>query len=180
MRAPPCACHDLHRSSPLKIPVGTPLIHPVHGPTILKDVTTRTIGGVEEEYAVLEHTEQDLILQLPVATLDEHELREAMDKYQAKDVLDVLDAPAEGQSLSWRKMRARNQGKMTTGEPQDIAMVVRDLSAKNERKGLSPSERTMLRKARARLVAELDLALDGKAEERVERLLAPDEDGEDD
>ena len=73
-------------------------------------------------------------------------------------------------------MRSRNQSKMTTGEPQDIAMVVRDLSAKNERKGLSPSERTMLRKARARLIAELDLALDGNAEERVEELLAPDED----
>ena len=156
----------------MNIPVGTPLIHPVHGPTILKDVTTRKIGGVDEEYAVLEHTEQDLILQLPVATLDEHELREAMDKSEAADVLEVLDAPAEGQSLSWRKMRARNQNKMTTGEPHDIAMVVRDLNAKNERKGLSPSERTMLRKARARLVAELDLALDGNAEERVEELLA--------
>ena len=159
-------------SALLKIPVGTPLIHPVHGPTILKDITTRTIGGVDEEYAVLEHTEQDLVLQLPLATLDEHELREAMDATEAQDVLEVLDAPAEGQSLTWRKMRSRNQSKMTSGEPQDIAMVVRDLNAKNERKGLSPSERTMLRKARARLVAELDLALDGKAEERVEELLA--------
>ena len=165
-------------SALLKIPVGTPLIHPVHGPTILKDITTRTIGGVDEEYAVLEHTEQDLILQLPLSTLDEHELREAMDQTEAQDVLEVLDAPAEGQSLTWRKMRSRNQSKMTSGEPQDIAMVVRDLSAKNERKGLSPSERTMLRKARARLVAELDLALDGNAEEQVEQLLAPDEDAD--
>jgi RNA polymerase-interacting CarD/CdnL/TRCF family regulator len=163
----------------LNIPVGTPLIHPVHGPTILKDITTRTIGGVDEEYAVLEHTEQDLILQLPVASLDEHDLRAAMDPREANDVLEVLDAPAEGQSLTWRKMRSRNQSKMTSGEPQDIAMVVRDLNAKNERKGLSPSERTMLRKARARLVAELDLALDEDAEDVVEELLAwEDEDDE--
>ena len=165
----------------MQIPVGTPLIHPVHGPTVLTDITTRTIGGVAEEYAVLEHTEHDLVLQLPVATLDEHELREAMDESEAADVLDILAAPAEGQSLTWRKMRVRNQNKLTSGEPEDIAMVVRDLNAKHERRnGLSPSERTMFRKSRGRLIAELDLALDGNAEVRVEELLAfHDEDADD-
>ena len=47
---------DTFLERPLKIPVGTPLVHPVHGPTILKDITTRTIGGVEEEYACLLYT----------------------------------------------------------------------------------------------------------------------------
>ncbi len=155
----------------MQIPIGTYLVHPVHGPTVLVDVTQREIGGEVREYAVLEHVEQDLVLQLPMATLDEHELRPAMKKTEAKDVLAVLEEPASGLSLTWRRMRVRNQAKMTSGEPSQLAEVIRDLRGKRDEKGISPSERTMLRSARARLEQELDLALDRDASEVVAELL---------
>ncbi len=155
----------------MRIPIGTYLVHPIHGPTVLVDITTRSIGEVPEEYAVLEHVEQDLILQLPLATLDDHDLRPAMKPDEAEDVLAVFDEPAGGQGLTWRRMRVRNQAKMTSGIPRQLAEVVRDLVAKRSEKGISPSERTMLRRARARLESELDLAVDDDAADLVEAKL---------
>lgn len=161
----------------MNLPIGTHLVHPVHGATVLTDVTTRTINGEEKKYAVLQHVERDLTLHMPVETLDEHDLRPAMEEGRAEEVLEVLGAPNEGTELSWRRMRSRNQSKMTSGEPEQIAEVVRDLSGKHEENGrLSPSERTMLRKAKARLIAELDIVLDGNAENVVEEILNIDED----
>lgn len=163
----------------MNLPIGTHLVHPVHGPTVLTDVTTRVIADQEREYAVLQHVEKDLTLHMPVATLDEHELRPAMKEGRAEEVLEVLAAPNEGMDLSWRRMRSRNQSKMTSGEPEAIAEVIRDLAGKHEENGrLSPSERTMLRKAKARLIAELDIALDSDAEEVVEKILTMGEDEE--
>lgn len=165
----------------MNLPIGTHLVHPVHGPTVLIDVTTRTIGEEERRYAVLEHVENDLTLHMPVETLDEHDLRPAMEKMRAQEVLEILSAPNEGTELSWRRMRARNQSKLTSGEPEQIAEVVRDLAGKREENGrISPSERTMLRRAKARLVAELDIALDGDALTRVEEILGADDDEDDD
>jgi CarD family transcriptional regulator len=151
----------------LRIPIGTYLVHPVHGPTVLVEVTTRMVSGVETEYAVLEHVEQDLVLQLPLATLEDHELRPAMEPDEAMDVLAVFDEPAGGQEMSWRRMRARNQAKMMSGVPKQLAEVVRDLAAKREAKGISSSERTLMRRARARLESELDLAVDADANDLV-------------
>lgn len=165
----------------MNVPIGTHLVHPVHGPTVLIDVTTRTVGEEEREYAVLEHVENDLTLHMPVETLDEHDLRPAMKETRAEEVLEVLAAPNEGTELSWRRMRSRNQSKMTSGEPEALAEVVRDLAGKRDENGrLSPSERTMLRRAKARLIAELDIALDGDAETAVDDIILIEDDEDDD
>lgn len=156
----------------MELTAGTHIVHPVHGPTTVVERRIRDIAGEEREYVVLRHVEQDLELQLPIESIEELDLRPALAEDEVDDLLDLLTSDAEGEGMSWRKLRARNQSKLRTGSASDVAEVVRDLLGKRERKGrLSPSEITMLRKARARLVAELDLVVEDDAEELLDDVL---------
>lgn len=156
----------------MDLTAGTHVVHPVHGPTTVIDRRTRDIGGESREYVVLRHVEQDLELQVPLESLDEIDLRPALAEDEVDDLIALLTSDAEGEGMSWRKLRARNQSKLRTGTAADVAEVVRDLLGKRERKGrLSPSEITMLKKARARLAAELDLVVDEDAEELLDDVL---------
>lgn len=151
---------------------GQHVVHPVHGATTVVERLTRVVGGEEREYVVLEHVEQDLTLQLPVSSLDEADLRPALSEDDVDGVLKLLCSEADGEGLSWRKMRARNEQKLRSGTASEVAEVIRDLLGKKERKGrISPSEITMLRKARERLVAELSLVVDGDADELLDDVL---------
>lgn len=161
----------------MDLTTGSHVVHPVHGPTEVVDHVTRTIGGEEREYVVLRHVEQDLELHLPTADIEELDLRPALRQQDVDDLLELLNSDPAGEGMSWRKMRARNQQKLRSGAASEVAEVVRDLLGKRERKGrLSPSEITMLRKARARLTAELDLVVDGDANELLDEHLLDDED----
>ena len=160
----------------MELTAGSHIVHPVHGPTEVVDHVTRTIAGEEREYVVLRHVENDLELHLPKESIDELDLRPALSEARVDELLELLGSEPEGEGITWRKMRARNQNKLRSGRAVEVAEVVRDLLGKKERKGrLSPSEITMLRKARERLVAELDLVVEGDAEELLVELLEIDD-----
>lgn len=148
----------------MTLTVGETVIHPHHGAARVDQLESRTIGNEEIEYVVLESPFNDLTVRVPVAKIDDIGIRPCMSKDTLDEVVEVLgDAPTK-QKGHWSRRLKRNQSRMRSGQPTELAMVVRDLTAKLGRKGLSPAERRLHRSARRMLHAEMAAVLDGGAE----------------
>lgn len=154
----------------MTLTVGETVIHPHHGAATVDDLEKRTMDDQEVEYVVLASPFNELVLKIPVDQIDDIGIRPCMSKKHLKEVLDVLADDASPQKGHWSRRLKRNQSRMRSGEPTDLAMVVRDLTAKQTRKGLSPAERRLLRNARRMLHAEVAAVVKGGADEAEELL----------
>lgn len=145
----------------MTVTVGETVIHPHHGAARVDQVESRHVGGEEIEYVVLESPFNDLTVRVPLAKIDDIGIRPCMSKDTLDEVVDVLsDAPTK-QKGHWSRRLKHNQTRMRSGQPTELAMVVRDLTFKLGRKGLSPAERRLHRSARRMLHAEMAAILDG-------------------
>jgi CarD family transcriptional regulator len=135
--------------------VGDTVIHPHHGAARVDELEQRELNGDKVEYVVLSSPFNDLTLKVPVARVD---------------VIEVLKDEPTPQKGHWSRRLKRNQSRMRSGEPDKLAMVVRDLTAKLATKGLSPAERRIHRTSRRMLHGEIAAVLDGGADAADELL----------
>jgi RNA polymerase-interacting CarD/CdnL/TRCF family regulator len=98
---------------------------------------------------------------------------------QVEELLAVLRAPTGEQEETWSRSLKANQEKLRIGDLFVTAGVVRDLTRRQEVRGLSLGEKDQLEHARVPILAELTLAL-SLADEEAEGLLAPAIHGEQD
>jgi CarD family transcriptional regulator len=155
----------------LSLTVGETVIHPHHGAARVDQLEQRRLDGEEIEYVVLESPINDLTVKIPTSQVDEIGIRPCMSQERLDDVIEVLEDEPTPQKGHWSRRLKRNQKRMRSGQPTELAMVVRDLTAKLARKGLSPAERRLHRSARRMLHAEMAAVVDG-GPEAAEELLA--------
>jgi CarD family transcriptional regulator len=155
----------------LSLTVGETVIHPHHGAAKVEELERRHFDGEEVEYVVLESPINDLTVKVPVSQIEDIGIRPCMSHERLDEVLDVLRDDPTPQKGHWSRRLKRNQSRMRSGEATELAMVVRDLTAKLARKGLSPAERRIHRTARRMLHGEMSAVVDG-GEEAAEAILA--------
>jgi len=73
-------------------------------------------------------------------------------------VFAVLRAEFTEEPTNWSRRYKANLEKLASGDVLKVAEVVRDLWRRNQDRGLSAGEKSMLQKARGILVGELALA----------------------
>jgi CarD family transcriptional regulator len=71
-------------------------------------------------------------------------------------------------SQNWNRRFRANQEKLKTGDIYEVSGVVRDLTIRDEVKGLSTGEKKMLSNSRQILISELVLAKDSTEEDIIE------------
>ncbi len=159
----------------MKPSVGDTIVHPQHGTAEVTAIQKREVGGVEREYVVLRRTEDSLTLHVPVESLADVGLRRTIDEDDIGEVFAVLREAPQLLELSWRKQHAENEARLGSGKVREVAAAVRDLTAREREKGLSPSDSRIYRDARERLIEEIVAATDGdpdEVEERIDAALA--------
>ncbi|MBY5162695.1 CarD family transcriptional regulator [Salsipaludibacter albus] len=144
--------------------VGDTVIHPHHGAATIDDVEQRELNGDQVEYVVLTSPFNDLTLKVPVSRVEDVGIRACMSTERLTEVVAVLEDEPTPQKGHWSRRLKRNQSRMRSGEPAKLAMVVRDLTAKLNTKGLSPAERRIHRTSRRMLHGEIAAVVDGGAE----------------
>ncbi len=144
--------------------VGDTVIHPHHGAARVDELEQRELNGDKVEYVVLTSPFNDLTLKVPVSRVDDVGIRACMSGDALEDVLDVLRDEPTPQKGHWSRRLKRNQSRMRSGEPDKLAMVVRDLTAKLHAKGLSPAERRIHRTSRRMLHGEVAAVVEGGAD----------------
>ena len=144
---------------------GDKIVYPNHGAGTIVGVKTKEILGEEKKYYIMKLPIGDMKVMIPVEQVDEIGLRDVIDEDEADDILNLLKGEKSDMSQNWNRRYRANMEKLKTGDIFEVGKVVRDLTIRDEEKGLSTGEKKMLSNARQILISELVLAKDLEKEE---------------
>jgi CarD family transcriptional regulator len=142
---------------PIKLKVGDKAVHMGQGVGEVVCIERRDIAGVPTEFYVLKILHNNAKVMVPVGSTSQ--LRAVMTSKEADCVLDTMRAREVAVDLQpWsRRFRAYTE-MIKTGEPHEIAKVLRDMYRLKFDKDLSFGERRLLDQAKSILIRELALA----------------------
>ena len=138
--------------------VGETVVYPHHGAATIVEVKTRVIKGNEKLYLKLNVAQGDLVIEVPAENVELVGVRDVIDKKGLNQVFEVLKAPFVEEPTNWSRRFKANGEKLGSGDVMKVAEVVRDLWRRDQDRGLSAGEKSMLAKARQILVSEMALA----------------------
>lgn len=151
--------------------VGALIAYPMHGAGIVEAIEENEILGQSKNYYVLRFSVGGMKVMVPVSSAVQGGLRPIVTKDECKKVLAFLSCDADGEECAnWNKRYHENFERLRTGDIYDVAGVVRSLTLRDRKKGLSGGERKMLNNARKILVSELMLVLEQEEQALLEMI----------
>lgn len=150
--------------------VGETVVYPHHGAAYIEDISEKTIRGEKRLYLTLRVIQSDLTIQVPADSLADVGVRDVSNDEQLERVFSILRQEDVEEPQNWSRRFKANGEKLTSGDVNKVAEVVRDLTRRNTDRGLSAGEKRMLSQARGILSSEVALARDMSDEEAGELL----------
>ena len=151
--------------------VGDKVVYPHHGAAVIEGLQKREVEGRKRDYWVIRLSYGDLTLMVPTDGTEEVGLRGVVPKSELEQVFSVLRSKKQAPSPSnWSRRFKNHVEKLRSGDIYQVAEVVRNLSNRDQTKGLSAGEKRMLTKARQILVSEVTFSANIK-EEKAELML---------
>lgn len=151
----------------LQFKVGDKAVYPAHGVGVIKRIESRDIGGLNQDFYVLQILSSGATLMVPTNSSERAGMRCLITDKDIKKVYTILKSPGKVSQTTWnRRFREFNE-KLQTGSVADIAEVLRDLCSLRGDKDLSYGEKKMMDKALSMLVSEISAAA-GREEAEVE------------
>ena len=135
--------------------VGDKVVYPHHGAGTVVKKESRTILGQEREYLTIKILHNDMTVNVPTENADRVGLRKVIDEEMVERVVKVLHGNGTKMPKNWNRRFKYNRDKMKTGDIFELAEVVRNLSLRDQEKGLSTGEKQMFVKAKKILASEL-------------------------
>lgn len=156
--------------------VGDKVVYPHHGAAVIEKREKRTSpSGEQREYLVLRLAYGDLTLMVPADNTDSVGLRDVINLEEVEEVFAVLRKKEARMPTNWSRRFKNHVEKLKSGDVYQVAEVVRNLSLRDNEKGLSAGEKRMLAKARQILVSELTFAInvdEAEAEKKLDEALS--------
>jgi CarD family transcriptional regulator len=150
--------------------VGDKVVYPHHGAAVVERRELKEVFGESREYLVLRLAYGDLTLMVPADNTDEVGLREVINDEEVEEVFAVLRKKEARMPTNWSRRYKNHVEKLKSGDIYQVAEVVRNLSLRENEKGLSAGEKRMLAKARQILVSELTFAINVDQEAAEQKL----------
>jgi CarD family transcriptional regulator len=149
------------------------VVYPHHGAAIIVRKETRDFNGEDTEYLVLEvkREETRVTISVPSEKVDDVGMRPPISRDEVEDLFDLLAKRDIREPANWSRRFKNHQEKLKSGDVYQVAEVVRNLSLRDQAKGLSAGEKSMFLKARSVLVSELSFALDLTEEDALDKVL---------
>lgn len=147
----------------LSFQVGDKAVYPAHGVAEVTGIESHEVGGGNQSFYILRILENGVKVMIPTQG---NELREIMTPEQVDEVFGVLkEKHISVESTTWNRRYREYKDKIDSGDPKQIAEVLRDLCLLKNDKDLSFGERKMLDTAKALLVKELSIAREMREDE---------------
>ena len=140
--------------------VGDKVVYPHHGAGTVVRKEQRTVLGEDREYLTIQILHNDMVVNVPTENAERVGLRKVIDEEMVERVLEVLHGSGTMMPKNWNRRFKYNRDKMKTGDIFELAEVVRNLSLREQEKGLSTGEKQMFVKAKKILASELMYARD--------------------
>ncbi len=150
--------------------VGDKVVYPHHGAGTVVRRESRVVLSQEREYLTIQISHSDMIVNVPTENADRVGLRKIIDEEMVGRVIRVLHGSGTTMPKNWNRRFKYNRDKMKTGDIFELAEVVRNLSLREQEKGLSTGEKQMFVKAKKILASELMYAREMDETETAEWL----------
>ncbi len=145
----------------MEFKVGDKVVYPAHGVGVIKAVETVDFDGQRLTFYVLTILDNGSTFRVPVQNISAIGVRRVISMTQVDKVYEVLrdrDVPTDNQT--WNRRYREYTNKLQTGDPIEVAKVLRDLALLRADKNLSFGERKMFDKASRLLIQEIAFAKD--------------------
>ncbi|KAB1503041.1 CarD family transcriptional regulator [Corynebacterium sp. 320] len=150
--------------------VGDTVVYPHHGAAVIEGIEQREFKGETVDYLILRINQGDLSVKVPAKNAEKVGVRDVVGEEGLLKVFSVLRETDVEEAGNWSRRYKANQERLTSGDVNKVAEVVRDLWRRDQDRGLSAGEKRMLAKARQILVGELALA-EGVDDKKTDALL---------
>ncbi len=152
--------------------IGDRAVYPTQGVGVVESIEAREFSGQKHKFYILRIIDNDMTIMVPVGNASHVGMRSLISKDKIESIYDVLGEKQNGNQAiaSWSRRQREYNDKIKTGDPKEVAEVLRELYLIKESKELSYGEKKVLELARRLLVLELALA-EGIAESMVEKRL---------
>ena len=151
--------------------VGDKVVYPMHGAGVIEAIEKRTILGEDREYYILRMPIGEMQVLVPVHAIRDAGLRPIVGREAADRVFALLAEDATQEHGNWNRRYRSNLEKLKSGDIFELAAVVRNMTRRDQEKGLSTTEKKMLENARQLLVSELALVEEALPETVSTRLM---------
>lgn len=138
--------------------IGDRVVYPMHGAGFIEDTVLQTIGGQQREYYDIRILGSNIRLKSPVE--GPVRLRDVMNEREAQDLMAYFRDLEIDMSAPWGKRYKENMERLKTGDPEEVAEVVKALMLRDKTVGLSTGDRQVMVTAKNILCSELSLALE--------------------
>jgi len=154
----------------IEFEVGDNVVYPHHGAGKVIKKEAKDVLGERREYLTIKILHNEMTVMVPTENAAIAGLRRVIDDETVKKVQAVLQDECSEMPKNWNRRFKHNRDKIKTGDIYELAEVVRNLSLRENEKGLSTGEKQMFTRTKKILASELMYALD-KDEEEAESYL---------
>lgn len=137
--------------------IGDKIVYPMHGAGIIEEIEEKKILGETRKYYVLRVPCGDMKIMIPIESCEGVGVRTVMSETELSGVLSTLTHQSTEMSTNWNRRYRENMEKLKTGDPFEVAEVVRNLTRLDREKRLSTGEKKMLSNAKQILQSEIIL-----------------------
>ena len=138
--------------------VGDKVVHPMHGAGIVDSIVQKKVDGVVRDYYILKLPNRSMVVMIPTDSSDEIGVRPVVDREQADRVLAAIPTIQVEMTSNWNHRYRENMERMKSGDLLEVARVIKGLTARDMKRGLSTGERKMLHSAKQILISEIVLS----------------------
>ena len=149
---------------------GDYVVYPTHGVGQVQGIGEEIIAGQELELVVVTFDNERMTLRVPTDKLEASGLRPIVSAKEMDVALGVLKGRARVKRTMWSRRAQEYEAKINSGEPGQIAEVLRDLHRNVGQPDQSFSERQIYEVALDRLAAEVAAVDSTDLEQAIEKL----------
>jgi len=154
----------------IEFAAGDHVVYPTHGVGRVLRIEKQTIAGFDLDLMVVEFDRDKMTVRIPLTKVQSVGIRKLSSPQKMRTALETLKGRARVKRAMWSRRAQEYEAKINSGDPAQIAEVVRDLHRNAGQPDQSYSERQIYESALDRLVREL-AAVDKTDEESAHKKL---------
>ena len=137
---------------------------------MVDSIIQKTVDGVERDYFILALPNRAMVVMVPTENCSEIGVRPVVNQEQADQILAAIPNIQVEMTANWNHRYRENMERMKSGDLFEVARVIKGLTIRDQKRGLSTGERKMLHSAKQILLSELVLSKSVSYESAEEQL----------
>jgi CarD family transcriptional regulator len=152
--------------------VGDKVVHPGHGPGIIRGVERHQVVGEEKRYYIIDMLSGGTRLMTPVAQADKVGLRAAISDESMQQLLALLSNAPAALPDDFRERQSTIDERLKEGDVFDAARVARDMTWFGRLRGLTRRDTQLLQRAEELVAGELALVQSIEIKQAIDQMQA--------